>query len=84
MPKRWGNKSPKVKLPLTKSHLQTMRMKRIAYLSGLVLRWCLVIVAIFIAYRADQATKDQLQRHEYRLNEMQTRIDGIAYQGVKP
>jgi len=25
MPKRWGNKLPKIKLPLTKSHLQAMR-----------------------------------------------------------
>ena len=25
MPKRWGNKLPKIKLPLTKPHLQTMR-----------------------------------------------------------
>jgi len=65
MPKRWGNKLPKIKLPLTKSHLQAMR--------GLTqFERCWTIIDSHLALY------DSLERLSKRMSESVERGKGVA------
>ena len=65
MPKRWGNKLPKIKLPLTKSHLQAMR--------GLTqFERCWTIIDSHLALY------DSLERLSKRMSEPVERGKGVA------